>query len=114
MDEGADKDDERWPSWRKVALEQLKDIHIINALRKATRILKEGDEAERLLKEGIKTPTEVANIKLKLLHDLEAMKPRVDEKTYEYVENQVLFAIEVMENGISNDNIPQGALEFAR
>lgn len=114
MDEGADKDDEESPSWRKWALEQLKDIHIMNALRKATKILKEGDEAERALIQGVKTPSEIANIELKLKHGLEEMRPRLDAKTYEQVEMQALFWIEVMKNGISNDNIPQGALESAR
>jgi hypothetical protein len=114
MGEKPEDDQEQPSNFRKKALRWLRDQNIILAIKKKEREIREFEENEAALKKGTAAKPDITNIRLKLMRDLEAMKPHQDEKTYDFVEKCSLFLLMVKEKEIIDENIPQGALEFFR
>jgi hypothetical protein len=100
--------------WSDENLERLKDLHIIYEIKKMLKLIRELDEAANALKGGTPSQSDTTNTRLMVMRNLEEMKQRLPEKTYEIVEMNVLFALALREKGITPENIPQWALEFAR
>lgn len=96
------------------ALRLLRQQRIILSIKKANKDLKEFDKAEAVLRGGAQGRPADANARLRLDRDLEAMKPNLGDKTYGILKHLAHFALKAKEEGISDENLPQAALEYQR
>lgn len=98
--------------YRQGALDWLKDQHIILAIKKINREIRDFDKAEEVLKKGTTSQSDIANARLTVKRNLQILKPQLDEKIYDQVEKFALNHLEMMEKGIAPENISQAVLEY--
>lgn len=92
----------------------LKQRRIILSIKKVNKELEDFDEVEEVLRGGARGRSADANTRLRLDRDLETMKPNLGDKTYGILKHLAHFAHKVKEEGISDENLPQAALEYQR
>jgi hypothetical protein len=102
------------PDWTQKSLEQLRNLRIFLAIKKVDKEIRDLNESEAVLRNGPKNSVEMANIRLKVNSDLEAMRQSLDEKTYDSVETYVQYALALKEAEVTDENVVQPALEFHR
>ena len=102
------------PDWTQKSLEWLRNLRISLAIKKVDKEIRDLNENEAVLRNGPKNSFEMANIRLKVNRDLEAMRQNLDEKTYDSVGNYVQYALTLKEAGVTDENVVQSALEFHR
>jgi hypothetical protein len=100
--------------WTQKSLEWLRNLRIFLAIKKTDKEIDDLGKSEAVLRNGPRDSSEMANIRLKANRDLEAMKPNLDEKTYDLAEKYTLFGLVLKESGVTDENLGQAALEFIR
>lgn len=83
-------------------------------LKRVDKDIEDFDKAKTVLENDPRERSTNKNINLKLDRDLLAMKPQLDEKTYDITEHYTHFARKVKEDKISDENLPQAAFEYQR
>ncbi|MGD0319344.1 MAG: hypothetical protein ABSB56_06600 [Nitrososphaerales archaeon] len=95
-------------------LKRIKRGKMLIALKKVYKELEDISKKTATSSNGTQDVSANTNANLTVARELEAMKPRLDDKTYDAVDHYTRFGRKIKEQNISDENMPQAALEYAR